>query len=341
MSMVYAVMFLAAFLITFLTVPLVRSWAVRWNVWDRPDHLVKTHGAPVPYLGGLAVFLGFAGSLLLLRFFSDFPTGTLRSLRGLLVGGGVLLLVGLADDLRKPRGLSVRAKFAFQVLAAFVLMHFDMKIRFIHPDWLATVATVLWVVGISNAINLIDIMDGLASSQTLVAALGFLLISIPTEQIYVNVAATALAGASLAFIPHNMSRTRRIFMGDMGSLFLGVVLAGLSLGTDYTKLSEVGVFAPLLVLGLPVYDTFFVSVLRLKDGKSPFQGSKDHLALKLRAGGRSVPHVVILFASASVVLSVCAWLLTKTPLGISLWVISSLLLVGLGVLIKLAKVVVH
>ncbi|MBL8024048.1 MAG: undecaprenyl/decaprenyl-phosphate alpha-N-acetylglucosaminyl 1-phosphate transferase [Elusimicrobia bacterium] len=341
MILLYVVACLTSFLMTFLMTPVVRLAALRWGILDHPHTEIKTHKEPVPYLGGLAIFMGFAGALVLLRFATNFPTGTLRSLWGLLLGGAFLAGVGLVDDLKKPQGLSFQAKFFFQFLAAAILVYFDMRIRFVQPDWLAIILTLIWVTGISNAINLIDIMDGLASSQTLVAALGFLLISIPTEQIYVNFAAAAIVGATLAFIPHNMSKKRKIFMGDMGSLMLGFLLAGLSLGTDYTRVSEVGIFAPLLILGLPVYDTFFVSLLRLKQGKSPFLGSKDHLALKLRAIGFSTEKVVLIFAAVAAVFSAGAYLLTMTPFYVSLFLVAIVLLCGLYVMVKLHDVVVH
>lgn len=341
MILFYVVAGLTAFLLTFLTTPIVRILAIRWGVMDHPHSEVKTHKSPVPYLGGLAIYVGFAGALILLRVITHFPSGTLRSLWGLLLGAAFLAGVGLVDDLKKPLGLSFQSKFFFQFIAATILVLFDIRIRFIQPDWVAILLTLVWVTGISNAINLIDIMDGLASSQTLVASLGFLLISLPTEQIYVNVAASAMVGAALAFIPHNMSRKRKIFMGDMGSLMLGFLLAGLSLGTNYTQMSDVGVLAPLLVLGLPVYDTFFVSFLRIKQGKSPFLGSKDHLALKLRSVGYTTEQVVLLFASVGVVLSAGAYLLTLTPFYVSLFVVATLLLFGLYVMVKLHDVVVH
>lgn len=341
MILFYAVAFFAAFLITFLLTPAARALAVRFGVLDHPRTAVKTHKEPVPYLGGLAIYAGFAGALVLLRLVTDFPTGTLRSLRGLLVGGALLGAVGFVDDFRKPEGLSVGTKLFFQAMASALLIHFDIRINFIQPQWLADLLTIFWVAGISNAINLIDIMDGLAASQSLVVALGFLLIAIPTEQVYVNVAAAAVAGACLAFIPHNMSKARRIFMGDMGSLMLGFLLAGLSLGTAYTRVSEVGVLAPLLILGVPVYDTFFVTVVRLKLGKSPFLGSKDHLALKLRAKGFSTEQVVLVFSVAGGMLSAAAFLLTLTPFYLSLAVVSGALLLGLAVMVKLHDVVVH
>ncbi|MBK8574135.1 MAG: undecaprenyl/decaprenyl-phosphate alpha-N-acetylglucosaminyl 1-phosphate transferase [Elusimicrobia bacterium] len=341
MILLYAVAGLTAFLLTFLATPLVRLCAIRWGVMDHPHSNVKTHKVPVPYLGGLSIFVGIAGALVFLRLTTNFPTGTLRSLWGLLLGSAFLAGVGLVDDLKKPLGLSFQWKFFFQFVAATILILFDIRIRFVQPEWLSILLTLVWVTGISNAINLIDIMDGLASSQTLVASLGFLLISIPTEQIYVNVAASAMVGATLAFIPHNMSQKRKIFMGDMGSLMLGFLLAGLSLGTNYTRMSEVGVLAPLLILGLPVYDTFFVSFLRLKQGKSPFLGSKDHLALKLRAVGYSTEQVVLIFAAVAAVLSASAYLLTLSPFLVSLLVVAGVLLFGLFVMVKLHDVVVH
>lgn len=341
MILLYFAAFLSAFLITFLLTPAVRWAAVRWGVLDHPHTEVKTHKTPVPYLGGLSIFLGFAGALVLLRAVTHFPSGTLQSLWGLLLGAGFLAIVGLMDDLKKPLGLSFQAKFFYQFIAAGLLIAFDIRIRFVQPEWVAILLTVLWVTAISNAINLIDIMDGLAASQVVVAALGFLLISIPTEQVYVNVAAAAVVGAALAFIPHNMSQHRKIFMGDMGSLMLGFILAGLSLGTNYTKFNDAGLFAPLLILGLPVYDTLFVSLMRIKQGKSPFLGSKDHLALKLRALGYSKERVVITFIFASAVLSTAAFLLTTMPLYGTIALGAVILIAGLIILIKLHDVVVH
>ncbi len=336
-----ASVFVLAFALTFLLTPAARWAALRWGVLDHPRTPVKTHKAPVPYLGGVAIFLGVAGALFLVRSLTNFPSGTLRALRALLVGGGFMLVLGLVDDLRKPQGLSFQSKFLLQFLGASLLILFDIRIRFVQPEWLALLLTVLWVAGISNAINLIDIMDGLAASQAFVAATAFLVISIPSEDVYVNLAAAAVAGACLAFLPHNFSKERKIFMGDAGSLALGFLLAGLSLGTQYTRLNQVGVLAPLLILGLPVYDTFFVSVVRLLQGKSPFLGSKDHLALKLRAMGLSAGQVVLLFAAVAVGLSSAAFLLTLTPWMVSLFVVAGVLLVGIVVLVKLQDVAVH
>jgi hypothetical protein len=142
------------------------------------------------------------------------------------------------------------------------------------------VLTIFWVVAVTNAINLVDIMDGLAGSLITLACLGFILVSLPNEAMYVNVAAAVLGGALLGFLPYNW-RPARIYLGDTGSLFAGFLLAGVALGENYTGVNNVGLLAPLLILGVPLYDTLLVIVLRLLKGKSPFLGSNDHVALRL------------------------------------------------------------
>lgn len=334
-------LYLKAFSISFVLVaaltPLLRAAAVRWGVMDFPASPVKTHRAPTPYLGGVAIFLGIAGALLVMRFFTNFPTGTLHALRALLLGGTFMVMVGLADDIL-PGGLTFQWKFLFQAVGALLLLLFDVRIKFIQPEWLGSVFTVLWVVGITNAFNIIDIMDGLSSSQAFVACLGFLFISLPTEEIYVNFAAAALAGACLAFLPYNLSDRWKIFMGDAGSLLLGFFMAALSLGTSYSRVSEVGLFAPLLILGLPLYDTFFVSILRIKQGKSPFLGSKDHLALKLRTIGLSPRQVVACLAGVAALFSAAAYLVTCAPFYVALFIFAFAGVVGLFVVVKLHHV---
>lgn len=329
--------FTGALLLALVLVPLARMAALRWNVLDHPSNALKTHRTPTPYLGGLAVYAAVAICLLAFRFNTHFPTGTLHALRAVLVGGGFMMLVGLADDM-KPGGMSFRWKFFFQFLGALILIAFDIRIKFIQPEWLGWACTVLWVVGVSNAFNIIDIMDGLSSSQALTAALGFLFIALPHEEIYVNLTAAALAGACLGFLPYNMSTRRKIFMGDAGSLFIGFALAAVSMGMSYAKDSDFSLFAPLLILGMPIYDTFFVSVLRIRQGKSPFLGSKDHLALKLRAAGLSSRQVVLLMAFAAAVFSVAAYVVTRSPYPATWGIFVALYAAGFWVLVRLGRV---
>ncbi len=300
--------------ISFLLTPFVRALAVRLGAIDAPTSAVKTHKEPTPVFGGVAIFIGFTSTLLLLRFMTNYPTGTLYNLRALMIGGTLVFLLGLVDDLRRPEGVDYKPKFAVQILAASLLVIFGLRIRFIDPSWIAAIISIIWAVGVTNAFNIIDIMDGLSASQAAAAALGFLLISLPSEELYVNVASAALAGATVGFLPWNFSKKRKVFMGDSGSLTIGFVLAGISLGTRYSDMNDAGVLAPLLILFVPVFDTFFVSILRLNQGKSPFLGSKDHYALRLEKAGLSRPQVVLASAAAAAFFSFCAFLATQYEL---------------------------
>jgi UDP-GlcNAc:undecaprenyl-phosphate/decaprenyl-phosphate GlcNAc-1-phosphate transferase len=290
--------------------PLVRAAALRFGWLDAPSSSVKTHKVATPSLGGVAIFLAFVGTLLLLREYTDFPTGTLRNLRALLIGGTLVFLLGVIDDLKKPLGLGFKAKFTVQTLATCMLVWFGIRIRFIQPDYLAFGLTLLWVVGITNAFNIIDIMDGLSASQAAIAALTLLMISLPSEELYVNFASAALAGAAIGFLPWNLSR-KKIFMGDSGSMLLGFLLAGVSMGTSYSGVNSLGVYAPLLILLVPMYDTFFVMILRAKKGQSPFLGSKDHFALRLEELGYTRRTIVVMAAAAAAFLGFCAFLVTQ------------------------------
>jgi UDP-GlcNAc:undecaprenyl-phosphate GlcNAc-1-phosphate transferase len=300
--------------LSFVLTPLVRRVALRRGWLDLPSSSIKTHKVATPSLGGIAIYLAYVGSLLLLRFWTQFPTGTLRSLRGILIGATVVFILGVVDDLKKPDGLHFKPKFTGQTIAAVILVLFGMRIRFITPDYLAVGLTIFWVVGITNALNIIDIMDGLSASQAVIAALGFLMISLPSEELYVNFASAALAGAAVGFLPWNLSSKRKIFMGDCGSMVLGFVLAGVSLGTRYSKVNDVGVLAPLFILLVPMYDTLFVMILRLRKGQSPFLGSKDHFALRLEKLGYSRKQIVLMAGAAAAFLGFCAFLVTQLAL---------------------------
>jgi len=280
----YLICFLGAALLSAVLTPVMRLIAIRFNVFDHPITDIKTHRTPVPYLGGVAIALTIAIALIFIRFATDFPTGTLHTLRGILMGGLIVVFLGLIDDI-KHKGLRYQTKFVIQILAGLCVMSFGIRIDFIHPAWLADCLTLLWIVGIMNAVNIIDIMDGLASGVGMIASFGFLFISMPSEQIYVNFLAAASAGALLGFVPYNLSQKQKIFMGDAGSLLVGFLLATQALGTSYTRISDAAVLAPILILAIPIYDTVLVSILRLKRGMSPFLGSKDHFALRMEKMG--------------------------------------------------------
>lgn len=337
----YLLSVVSAMAIAFLATPAVRELAL-WMDWmDTPSSAVKTHKVSTPCVGGIAIFLAFLATLVGLRFFTQFPSGTLRSLRAILLGGTLIFILGLLDDVTKPRGVHYRLKFAVQLLASAGLMYYGIRIKFVSPEYLGLVLTVLWVVGITNAFNIVDIMDGLCASQAAVAALAFLMISLPSEELYVNFASAALAGAALGFLPWNLSGRRKIFMGDSGSMLLGFVLAAVAMGTRYSEINNLGVYAPLFILFVPMFDTLFVMFLRIRNGQSPFLGSRDHFALRLEKTGFSRRAVVAIALVAAMGLGFCAWVVTQISLA---WALCVYGVVGLWVLLvsrHLARVEMH
>lgn len=333
----YFLAFLLPLSLSLCLTPLLRLLALKFGHLDKPTE-IKTHKHPTPLLGGAAVFAAFAATLIFMRFYTSFPTGTLRDLRVLLLGGAVMFALGFVDDMRKPHGLGFKTKFAVQFAVAICTAYYGIRIHFIHPDYLNFALSVLWIVGVSNALNIIDIMDGLSAGQVVLAAFGFLLIAFPSESIYVNFASAALAGAALGFLPYNMSHRYKIFMGDSGSLFCGFVLAVVAMGTKYTEVNPLGVYAPLIILAVPIYDTFFVSVMRLRRGHSPFLGSQDHFALRLEKIGFSRRKVVRLTSLVTLGLAVFAWLITQVPLGWGILIACVLAVEFLLVGIAIAKI---
>jgi UDP-GlcNAc:undecaprenyl-phosphate GlcNAc-1-phosphate transferase len=330
-SRLYLACFLTALGVSGLLTPLMRRIALHFHVLDRPLTDVKTHKRPVPYLGGVAVAGGLIIALILARLLTNFPTGTLHAQRGILFGSIIVFLLGLADDIER-HGLGYKQKFLVQFAAALCLIFFDIRIKFITPHWFADILTAIWVVGIINAMNIIDIMDGLSSGIAIIASLGFLFISLPSEEIYVNFTSAALAGALLGFLPYNLSKRWKIFMGDTGSLLAGFVLAALSLGTSYTRVNNLAVFSPLLILGLPIYDTVLVSYLRYTKGLSPFRGSRDHFALRLESFGFFREEILVMCYSASLLLTFVAYEVTIVSIhsAILLYGITGMVALGLG-----------
>ena len=282
----YWIIFLSAAVLSLGLTPLFRKIALRTNFVDSPGGQLKRHTAPVPYLGGLAVYFAFLltlfGAVVLLN-----PTDTPKIL-AVAFGGTVMAILGLVDDLFS---LTPALKFGVQIIGAAFLVFFGVHIKFIFNPWLDWVITIFWVVGVTNALNLIDIMDGLAGGVTVLAALAFVFVPLGGEPSYVNLVAAALAGSALGFLPFN-HQPARIYLGDAGALFIGFTLASVAMGESYTQTNVVSLAAPILILGIPLYDTILVMFLRFLKGRSMFQGSNDHLALRLRFIGLSVKQVV-------------------------------------------------
>ena len=337
-GILYLITFFTAYLITLILTPCFRYIAIKFNIYDRPITAVKTHKVSTPYLGGLAIWNGWVISLILIRFITNFPTGTLNNLRSVIIGSFMLLLLGLCDDIKKG-GLGFKFKFLIQIIACLIVVYFfDIRINFIENKILSVIISIFWIIGLSNAFNLIDIMDGLSCGTAAIAAFFFFIIALPSEMIYVNFCAVALLAACLGFIPFNLSKSKKIFMGDTGSLSIGFILATVAMGTSYTKISPIGVFAPLLILAIPIYETVFVSIMRMIKGKNPFLGSKDHFPLRLEKMGYSRKQILIFIYILSFILGIFSYTIVKINDNISYLIFCFVILLLIIFSVRLSKV---
>ncbi len=311
--LLYLLAFVVSLVVVLAVTPVMRSLALKFGVMDKPSSSVKTHKEATPYLGGIAIWVAFVVTLLAVRFLTHFPTGTLRNLRGLFFGGTIIMIVGLLDDIK---GFNYKLKFLGQIAATLILMLFDIRIQFIDNYLISFLLTLVWIIGVTNAFNIIDIMDGLSCGAAFFACLAFFFVALPTEQVYVNFASIILAGCCLGFLKHNWAPAR-IFMGDAGSLFIGFILAAVALGESYTTINNMALFTPVLILGIPIFDTLLVMAFRIQKGKSIFLGSKDHFALRMEALGYRRKNIVLIVYVISIFLGLAAFLITIVEFGMA------------------------
>ena len=337
----YALTFVGATTLSLLLVPAVREYAQRKQITDQPGGH-KSHSAPVPYLGGVAMVLAFSAAMfvgVVVRRSSQFDGREVRLtignllaqgdglVRELIVVLGLALIfsaMGLIDDLR---GLSPWLRFAVGLGIAVTLVAYGIRLQSPLPDAADAVISVVWILGITNAFNLLDNIDGLAAGTAAVAATTFFLIALFNDQDYSALLAIGLAGAMLGFLRSNF-HPATIYMGDAGSLFIGFLMAylGLKMRTTVTEIPQL--FAPLVVLGVAVLDTTMVVVSRLRRGVSPFTGGQDHLSHRLRRLGLSVRRSVSTLLLASVALGGLAVALSDAPATVGYWLLAAAVLSG-------------
>ena len=337
----YALTFVGATTLSLLLVPAVREYAQRKQITDQPGGH-KSHSAPVPYLGGVAMVLAFSAAMfvgVVVRRSSQFDGREVRLtignllaqgdglVRELIVVLGLALIfsaMGLIDDLR---GLSPWLRFAVGLGIAVTLVAYGIRLQSPLPIAADAVISVVWILGITNAFNLLDNIDGLAAGTAAVAATTFFLIALFNDQDYSALLAIGLAGAMLGFLRSNF-HPATIYMGDAGSLFIGFLMAylGLKMRTTVTEIPQL--FAPLVVLGVAVLDTTMVVVSRLRRGVSPFTGGQDHLSHRLRRLGLSVRRSVSTLLLASVALGGLAVALSDAPATVGYWLLAAAVLSG-------------
>ncbi len=336
-----ALVLLGAFALALMFVPVARYLGARFGFVD-PVHPDKIHHEPMVRCGGAGIAAAFCftlfGGLALMHFEAPralLPPGlashipnipsVLPRLATVVAGALLPFIVGLVDDRKNRRPV---VKLAFQIAAGLILVAGGITINMFIPGWLpGAVLTVVWVVLISNAFNLLDNMNGLTSGVALVCAISFYLISRAGGELFMMAMFAALAGTVLGFLPYNFPRAR-LFMGDSGSLFIGYLFAALSIMVTYYDAgvpTQLPVVAPLIVLGVPLFDTLSVMWIRWRAGKPLMQGDQNHFSHRLVALGFSRVQAVVFI-----------WVVTLT---VGLAAVNLRYLSGAGAVIALAQVV--
>jgi len=334
---VYICAFAVSFLISSLATPLNKKLAFKIGAIAYPNERTM-HVKPMPVAGGLAIYAGF--TITVVMFVPIVVSGNITQFSGLIIGATVITFVGLLDDIYN---LSARIRIIFQVLAALIVIFsgttissislpfiFEGQIEF---GYFSNVITLFWIVGLTNALNLIDGLDGLAAGVSSIAAVILLIISVlfgdPAVAGVAILLTATLAGACLGFLPHNFSPAT-IFMGDTGATFLGFSLAVISIQTMLKTYTALTMIVAILVLGLPIFDTTFAIVRRALKRKPIHVADRGHLHHRLVDRGLSHKHAVITLYIVSGSFGIAAILVVMNDIILALLIIGFILLVWLG-----------
>lgn len=302
-----------AMVVSLITTPVVKNLAFKVGAVDVPKDNRRMHDHPIPRMGGLAIFFGFILSALL--YVEMIP-----QFRGMLLGGVIIVVLGIFDDIY---ALGAKFKLVIQIIAALVAVLSGNVIEIIsNPNvfspnpwwdlgWLSYPATVLWIVAITNAVNLIDGLDGLACGVSTISALTMLVISLAVADAPVAIVMAALAGACIGFLPYNLNPAK-IFMGDTGSTFLGFILAVMSIQGLFKFYTIISFAVPFLMLGLPIFDTCFAFIRRIAHGQSPMHPDRSHVHHRLIDMGFNQKQAVAVLYIISAILGLCAVVLTTS-----------------------------
>ncbi|MFL0195555.1 MraY family glycosyltransferase [Clostridium sp. WILCCON 0269] len=283
--------------------PFVKKIAVQLKIIDIPEGNRRIHNKPIPLLGGLSIYFSFVITLLLKQ-------GSLTGDEmGLILGATVIVIGGLLDD---KFDIKPRYKLVFQLAATLILMIYGVRIsvvtnpfsslyEFVDVGIMFIPLTIIWVVGITNALNLIDGLDGLAAGIGLISALTILIIALLNKRYEAAILAVILCGALLGFLPYNFNPAS-IFMGDTGAQLLGFLLAAISIEGALKSAAAFSIAVPILALGIPIYDTLFAMIRRKINGKPIMQADRGHLHHRLLDMGFSQKQAVVTMYIISAVL---------------------------------------
>lgn len=302
--------FLTAFLVSMAVTPLAIKLAPKIGAMDVPKDARRMHTKAVPRFGGLAIF---SGTMISMAFFLHFD----QQVVGVMVGGILIYLLGVIDDLKN---LPAKVKLLGQILVAVIMYMYDLRIEFLtnffgegNMAFAAPVSfliTILWIVGITNAVNLIDGLDGLAAGTSAIAALCLAYVAYIYGQYLSAAAMLALAGGALGFLPFNFYPAK-IFMGDGGSLFLGFMLATLSVMGLTKGAAVIATSVPVFVLGLPIFDTFFAIFRRMVNKRPIMEADKGHLHHRLMQLGYGQRRATLMIYGISAIMGIAAVMFSR------------------------------
>ena len=303
--------FIVAAAISLFATPIVRKLAFKVDAIDIPKDERRIHKEPMPLMGGLGIYIAFVIACLIFL-----PID--RPLLSIILGGTLILTSGIIDDIKD---LSPKGKLIFQIAATIILILGDVKIDVItnpfsntnsvvHLNGLSIPLTIFWVVGVTNTLNLIDGLDGLAAGIAAIASLAFVFLARELNYVSIMLISAIVAGACFGFLSYNF-HPARIFMGDTGALFLGFILAAISIEGVMKSVATIAVIVPLMILGLPIFDTTFAIFRRFLNGKSIAEADKGHLHHRLLARGYSQQKTVLILYVISFIFSLIAILVSK------------------------------
>jgi UDP-GlcNAc:undecaprenyl-phosphate/decaprenyl-phosphate GlcNAc-1-phosphate transferase len=310
--LLYILTLATALVAVYCLVPVVRIAALHYGFVDRPSSR-KIHREPIPLMGGLAIFTGCVGSLLLYMGWTPLTAS-------ICVGGGILVAVGLLDDWHKTKGkeFAVWPRLLLYTIAAIVPLWFGVEITgvsrwfgegmWFFPDWVNTVITVVWIFALINMMNFIDGVDGLASGIAAISSFTLLIVALLKGQGQSAAVAAIVAGAAIAFLAYNFYPAK-IFMGDAGATFLGFTLAVVAVDGAFKSATALSLLVPMLALGVPIFDTVIVFTRRLLKGKGLHRADQLHTHHSLMKWGLTQRQTVSFLYLVGAIFSLLAILL--------------------------------
>jgi UDP-GlcNAc:undecaprenyl-phosphate GlcNAc-1-phosphate transferase len=312
----YFLLFVISYVLVGLLTPLMRKIAVSKKIFDKPNSAHKSHSKPIPYLGGVAIILGVVVTSYLTLFLSPFTSNNFWLATSVFAPAIALGVVGLWDDIKNldPLPRFIGQSIAGLIIASILISSGNLG----NPTGLALVdfsISVIWVVGICNSINFFDNLDGGAAGTVAISAVVLTYLALTTDQFFIAALSIVVTGSTLGFLIWNKNPAR-IYMGDAGALFLGVLIATLTVRFEPNTESTLGSFAtPLLLLAIPILDTTVAVLSRLRRKISPFQGGQDHLSHRLIRAGLSRKVAAIMLWSLTGLFAIFAVLISLPNSG--------------------------